>query len=213
MAADSMPVPSGGDQDRGSALIAVYWVFLVVALTITLLRIYARRMIKSIGRDDYVMAFTMENLYQESQAAIRPADFEPFKLIFSILTAITTVLALRGGTKHTIYLSPAQLSTVVRLNWIAQPFGIMSLATAKISVAFFILRIMGPHSSWRQWFLYTCIILVFVINSLCSIFSFAQCDPPNALWEEIPNARCWDPKTQSDFSVFTGSKNPLSAKC
>ncbi len=128
-----------------------------------------------------------------------------YQIIFLILTVLTTVLALRGGARHIFYLSTPQIRTVVRLNWMAQPFGIMALATAKISVAFVTMRLLGPQAIWRKWFLYFSMISVFIINALCSIFSFVQCDPPRALWEKVPGAKCWDPRSQSDYSIFTSS--------
>lgn len=52
-------MPSGGNRDRGPALIAIYWVECLVALTIIFLRLYARIKIRGLGPDDWMMFVTM----------------------------------------------------------------------------------------------------------------------------------------------------------
>ena len=51
--------PPGGDRDRGSIVLAVYWTFFAIELTVVSLRLYARLKIRAIGLDDWIMAFTM----------------------------------------------------------------------------------------------------------------------------------------------------------
>lgn len=78
MAANPATVPPGGDQDRGLALMALYWVFCIVALTTTLLRMYARRMINGLGRDDWIMAFTTVGPEQSHHHASLLGDIDGF---------------------------------------------------------------------------------------------------------------------------------------
>lgn len=116
-----------------------------------------------------------------------------------------TVLGANDGCRHLYYLSPEQISLVTKINWMSQPFAIMALATGKISVAFLILRIIG-QSTWRRGFLYFSMITCFIFCALASIFTFVQCSPPKALWTPSIKGKCWKPESQSDFSVFVGSK-------
>ena len=58
----------------------------------------------------------------------------------------------------------------------------------------------------RNWFLYVNIVLNFLLGSLTAIFTFAQCNPPRVLWEgtkNLPHAKCWDPKSQLEFCIFS----------
>ena len=105
-------------------------------------------------------------------------------------------------------MKPEEIQKVTKITWIENPLGIMALAIAKMSVAFLILRLVGPSTRWRKWFLYLSIVLTFIIGALACILTFAQCNPPRALWEptEVPNAKCWKPSVQSDFAIFTGGK-------
>ncbi|MCJ1428133.1 hypothetical protein MMC29_006041 [Sticta canariensis] len=83
----------------------------------------------------------------------------------------------------------------------------MVLATAKISVAFTMLRIISSANVWRKRFLYFCIGSTFLISATAAILTFVQCNPPRALWTFVPGATCWDPRVQSNYSIFTASYN------
>ena len=59
MATTLAPPPTGGNKNRGPALLAIMWSEGAVALIIVVLRLYARLMIKRLGIDDWIMFFTM----------------------------------------------------------------------------------------------------------------------------------------------------------
>ena len=86
-----------------------------------------------------------------------------------------TAYALRGGGRHVFYLEqdPARLTEVLKLNWLSQPWAIMSLGLGKISVAFLMLRLVGPFIKARRSFLWTLIVLTFVFSAVASILTFA----------------------------------------
>ena len=130
-------------------------------------------------------------------------------MLFIPFAIAVTFLVTHRGARHLYYLSPENIEYVLKVDWISQPFNIMSLMSGKMSVAFLLLRLLGPSAFWRKWFLYVNIVLNFVLGSLTSIFTFAQCDPPRALWEgpsKLPHAKCWNPTSQLDFSIFSSSR-------
>ncbi len=45
-------------------------------------------------------------------------------------------------------------------------------------------------------------MLFSIVMIVAAIISFAQCNPPRALWEIVPGAVCWDPSIQADWAVF-----------
>lgn len=47
------------DQDRGSAIIVIFWIQASVAMAIVAARFWARILIKSVGIDDWLMLFTL----------------------------------------------------------------------------------------------------------------------------------------------------------
>ena len=129
-------------------------------------------------------------------------------MLFTALCGLVTALTSHGGARHLFYLQLTQVASIVKLNWVAQPFGIMALAFAKMSVAFLLLRLIGPNTVWRKRFLYFSIVSTFCFSVICCVLTFVQCDPPRALWEAVPGAKCWNPKAQSDYAIFLGCKVP-----
>lgn len=151
------------------------------------MRFYSRHKLKNFGTDDWLMLTAL--------------------ILYISTTIAETFSATNGGGRHLYYLKPAQVEFVTKVTWIENPLGIMALAIAKMSVAFLILRLIGPSTRWRKWSLYLSIGLTFTIGALACILTFAQCNPPRALWEptKVPDAKCWKPKVQSDFAIFTGA--------
>ena len=91
----------------------------------------------------------------------------------------------------------------VKFNWLSQPFHVMSTCFGKISIAILILRILAPNKL-RTWFLYSLIALLLIVNVVCVVFIFAQCNPPKALWRTAIHGNCWSPKVQENYSFFQG---------
>ncbi|KAF2236998.1 hypothetical protein EV356DRAFT_530507 [Viridothelium virens] len=188
MAEPMGPPPPGGNQDRGPAILAIWWTEVGVSAIVLLLRLQSRLILRKIGVDDWIMFFTW--------------------LLFAVCSIITTLLCRSGGARHLYYLSPSQLSTAVRWNWIAIPFGIAAIATGKISTAFLVLRIMGRNGFWRKWFLYFGSAFTAAVSTIAITLTFAQCSPSRALWNPtLPGAHCWDPRVNTDFSIFTAAWN------
>ena len=114
-----------------------------------------------------------------------------------------TLYAAKGGARHVVYLSPAQLEETTKLNWVSQSFCIMAIATGKISVAILMGRLMAP-SRWRRWILYFLSIPTFIAACVVIVFLFAQCSPPKARW--IPSAgKCWIPERTNGLDVTVSS--------
>ena len=128
-------------------------------------------------------------------------------MLFIVISCLITYQSSLGGFRHLFYVPPEHLSEVAKVNYIFQVVGIFSYVTAKASVGYLILKILGPKSFWRKWSIWFIVILTFISNSINCILTFAQCDPPRALWElQIP-AKCWDPKVQLSYALWVGGKN------
>lgn len=198
-------VPTGGNQDRGPAAVAIYWSQTGVAILIVAARFYARTMIKGIGRDDWFMLATLvSNHMRDSppQRTMRRRPDPAQKIIFIAISCLITYQASIQGFRHLFYLQPEQIPEVAKINYILQVLGIFSYVTAKASVGCLILRLLPPKSRVRKSIIWSVIIFTFIVNSLNCIFTFAQCDPPKALWEPNIPAHCWNPKVQPNFAIF-----------
>lgn len=192
------PAPAGGDVDRAGKLIAIYWAEMFFAILIVALRFYARGMNRNVGADDWMMLVTLV-----SQHSCQHGSKLTFRQFFQLtLAAFVTKYALIGGTRHLYYLPPTSMQEVLKWSYIFQCWGIFACTPAKVSVALLINRIMRPFRGWRFWVLVVSIVLVAIINTLDSIFTYTQCNPAKALWDKtITDANCWDPSIQANISI------------
>lgn len=119
------------------------------------------------------------------------------------------LIGSNGGTRHIYYLEPEKAVYSLKINFIAQPFGIIAVATGKIAVAALYLRIL-PSISWKiRFFLHGLITITGVLAIITIILTFRQCENIAALWDPSlqPTTYCWDPAVQINFSIFTASWN------
>ncbi|KAJ6032084.1 hypothetical protein N7540_002816 [Penicillium herquei] len=170
--------------DRGPAIIALFWVESAIAVLVVALRFYGRTLSSKLGKDDWTMLFTV--------------------VLFVILSGFTTYMAKQGGFRHLADLSTQEKITAVKWNWITQEWGISGLVAGKVSVALQLLRIIGPNNKITRWALYALITSLIAISLVDCIITFAQCDPPRALWDMVPDAKCWNSSVQADYALFTG---------
>lgn len=131
-----------------------------------------------------------------------------FKILGLTVAALATLSVSQGGARHLYQIAPSNILSVLKLSWVLQPFAIMALATAKISVAFVMLRIIPSTTVWARRVLYFAIVSSFLISAVASILPFVQCDPPRALWEfGVKGAKCWDPRVQNNYAIFSAGWN------
>ena len=127
----------------------------------------------------------------------------PSKLLSTVNTAFFTAAANNGLGRHAYYLSPEQQMETVRLQTIANPFGLMAFALPKISVAILLTRIMAP-TKWRKRSLFAVSISVLIFTIICDILLFAQCSPSRSLWNPMISHTCWPNSVLTDFTIFVG---------
>ncbi|KAF7863820.1 hypothetical protein EAF04_006785 [Stromatinia cepivora] len=183
--------PAGGDVDRGRTASIIILTQVAFASMIVMVRFYARIMIKGLGKDDWVMLFTLG--------------------LFITYSALMTYEWTLGGFRHLYYLDLEQTMKVAKVNYIIQVVIVFAFITGKAAVGCLVLRIMsGDSTAWRRWFVYGAIALTALINGLDCIFTYVQCSPPKALWDPSIPHTCWDPNVQSRFAIFTAAENCLA---
>ncbi|KAI0468813.1 hypothetical protein F4859DRAFT_516565 [Xylaria cf. heliscus] len=184
-----LTVPQGPDIDRGPIIIGLYSAECALSLVFLILRLWARSTISATGWDDIFMIITW--------------------VLFAVLTVLVGFLGSAGGTRHLYYLTNEAAKHVTRLNWIAQPFGIIALGTGKLAVGLLLLRLIPTTTKWMRRIVWVLMSITMLTNTLSVILTFAQCRNPAALWDPDLRAstQCWDPKVQTDFSILTGSLN------
>lgn len=113
-----------------------------------------------------------------------------------------------GVGKHAADIPAPDLLKAVEWIWISAPFSTMSACFGKISIALLILRMINRKKAYTI-FLWTLIVLLFIINLVLAIITFAQCTPVTWLWDQLNPAikdhgSCWNPNIQKDYGYFQG---------
>ena len=87
----------------------------------------------------------------------------------------------------------------------------MAVATGKVSVAFFILRILGVAGGWKRRMLQFVIYSVFLCATVDIILTVTQCVPMRALWTPSValHAKCFSPNILTVFALSVSSKFTL----
>ncbi|KAI1502984.1 hypothetical protein F5X99DRAFT_139524 [Biscogniauxia marginata] len=178
------------DRDRGASLIAIYSSQCGLSLIFLVLRFWSRIYHGGVSWDDVFMALSW--------------------VFYAALTVLVALMATNGGFRHAYYLDGPHAGYVLKLNYISRPFGVLPLLTVKIAACYLIFRILKGTASKRiRYSLWTLLTINTVLGILDSIFTFAQCDIPAALWEPslAPKSTCWDPSVKNIISIITASLN------
>nr|UZP47900.1 putative integral membrane protein [Cladonia uncialis subsp. uncialis] len=125
---EPLTIPPGGNEDRASAILAVFWAPYPFTFIVICARLFVRQRIKNLGLDDYAMFLSW--------------------ILYTISISLASYCMVHGGARHLFYLTPPEISTALKYNYLSQPFGALSPVFGKSSVAFLMLRIMGPHTYW-----------------------------------------------------------------
>ena len=110
------------------------------------------------------------------------------------LAESVTRLAMGGGARHMYYLTEEQVRFSVKQDWSVVPLMLFVIATAKVSTAALMLRMLGPNSNKRKFVLYFIAVTSLVFTTIASTLAFEQCNPPSKLWSHVDGGKCWNPR-------------------
>ena len=106
--------------------------------------------------------------------------------------------------RHMYYLSPANRSEALKMDWVSHAFAISATGLGKVAFALFLLRIIPKNKKGQRWFLHGFNALLVAINIPLIIITYVQCDPVKALWDPTIKAKCWNPHIQDSYALFQG---------
>jgi hypothetical protein len=193
--------PAYRNANRGALILTVIWAECAIACIFVAARVYARtRLIHNMGIDDWMILWALVSSKSLIVTLVTGLTFTN-QLLAVVCTSIMTPEVTYGTGRHFTTLSPYEQVIAVKLNWISQPFSIMSAGFGKVSVALLLLRIISPNKA-RQWFLYTTIALLTVINTICVAWIFGQCTPAARLWDSSIDGTCYPPHVQQDVGYW-----------
>lgn len=202
---EPLPGPLDENRNRAPALLAIFWTPYPFTVALICARLFVRLRIKNLGLDDYAMFLAW--------VAAPCADIYEYMLtgqqvFYTISTSLASICMIHGGARHLYYLRPEDIVLVLKYNFVSQPFGAMASAVGKTSVAFLVLRIIGPNTVWRKWFIHSQLVIYLTITIVSIIVTFVQCSPSRTLWEHLPGSTCWNPNISVDITILQSGKTP-----
>lgn len=107
--------------------------------------------------------------------------------------------------RHIFYLSEDQSISANKFNFLSQGVHVMSTNFGKVSIALFLLRVMGNSLS-QKVVIYSGIFLLTAINAISTYSIYGQCRPAEALWDYRIEGSCWKPEVHMNYAFFQGCK-------
>ena len=203
---EPLPRPSGGIQNRASTILAIFWVPYPILVILIAARISVRIKIQSLGLDDLFMVLAWVSVFNKD---ISVKMLSIFKITISVSNSVASYYLVRGGGRHLFYLNPNQITLILKWSFLNSPIAFMSAVFGKSSVAIFLLRIIGPVSTWRRRFIYGNFILYWATTVVVIVVGIVRCSPVRSVWEKVPGSTCKNPNVLVSLSIFQGGKNPL----
>lgn len=197
--------PLDGDQNRASTVLVIIWVPYPILVISIAARMFVRVKIQHLGLDDYVMFLAWVRVFRYTSLNVLTIS----KITISVSTSLTTYNLLHGGARHTFYLTPGQITVVLKYSFISQYFVFTSILLAKSSVALLLLRIIGPVSTWRKRLIYGTFLLYWATSVVAIVIETVRCSPITSNWEIVPGSTCQNPDVLTGLSIAQGGKDSL----
>ncbi|OIW31088.1 hypothetical protein CONLIGDRAFT_630986 [Coniochaeta ligniaria NRRL 30616] len=187
-AAEAVALPP--DVNRGGQILAITGTLVALCLILVILRIWVRaRIIRIVGIDDWIMIAAMAVIFAEEMVIIPEVKL--------------------GAGRHVQYIFPASnVVTGLHLNFVTQPLCLIALCLTKVSVGFFLLRLV-PSTRLRQFIIGT---IIFTILSATGNFLtvFFQCKPLAFTWGGTATGTCIPPAHLKFAAFFNSSVSVLT---
>lgn len=123
-------------------------------------------------------------------------------LMATINTILVVVSVAFGAGRHMVQLTQHQKEAAMKYQVLSQGFHVASTNFGKVSVALFLIRIIGGVNNHKA-LLYTLIGVMSLINLGGIISIYAQCTPTRKLWNfDLVEGHCWPAGSQEKYAFF-----------
>ncbi|KAH8846661.1 hypothetical protein MCOR27_000405 [Pyricularia oryzae] len=158
------------DENRGGEILAICVVLTILAIGITVLRVWVRRkFLSKLSLDDYSMVMATITLIA--------------------MTGTVFAQVFNGAGRHIEYIPPPVVIRGLHYNFASQPLCLIALGFARVSVSFFLIRLANSRKyKWILWFLIGLTVVLTVVGVFQTLF---QCRPMAFVWDKsIPGGEC-----------------------
>ncbi|MCJ1403806.1 hypothetical protein MMC11_007029, partial [Xylographa trunciseda] len=182
------PTPGEVDDSTASHILAIVGTLTALALLLSCLRMYVRRVIlKSFSTDDWFM-------------------------LAASICCLGVLICFVGETqngvgRHTVFLTPANQEEISHwsfYHWVIVTIGI---SFVKLSIAFLLLRLVT--SVWYKRLLWATIAFLIAATLVAAMTLIFSCVPPAANWDPtlLPTAKCFSLSTFTAVGLLNTSVN------
>ena len=109
---------------------------------------------------------------------------------------------LLGFGKRTVDIDQNNLSTIAMYTSIGATISCFASTGSKISFGVTLLRLTRGYIRWFVWF---CIVTLFVIMVPSSLLTWVQCTPREKAWNYLIEGTCWDPSIATNYGIFNAA--------
>lgn len=93
----------------------------------------------------------------------------------------------------------------LKWNYLATPLLVFSLATSKISICLFLLRVLDQaRVKFKRTFPYAIILLLTLVAIPSAGYALGQCQPVRKLWNSTTPGHCQDPRIYLNLGYTNG---------
>ncbi|KAJ2982148.1 hypothetical protein NUW58_g6503 [Xylaria curta] len=100
--------------------------------------------------------------------------------------------------------SQEDIQSARQFNYLAQPWLNISSTLSKVSLCLLLRRLISGAPVWKT-LLAAQIVLLLLVNAVCTFTSLLQCRPLEKLWKPDIPGRCWSPDVQQNIGYFQGA--------
>ncbi|KAK0631074.1 hypothetical protein B0T17DRAFT_239334 [Bombardia bombarda] len=163
--------------------LAVMWCLTAITLIFVVLRIYTRAIVvRQLGWDDHIYVIS--------------------GLFLLLYTTFLHVAASYGFGQAIVDLDLDDAVQAVKWEMVGQTFAVIGMATAKVSLGLFLLRIV--METWHRVVLWVASLSLLVVSIMTAVVFWIQCLPPQSIFDPRVKGRCIIEVTP--FSVVLGCK-------
>lgn len=196
---------------KGPMVVTVMWIFTTLTWIFVCLRLYTRHFIlHQIGIDDHVYFLSGVSPSNGARASIlarqfsNESDIQVLLLLYTIFIHIAAVYGF-GQSIHTLPLADSALA--VKYEMVGQTFAVIGMGVAKMSLGFFLLRIVVVR--WHQMVIWLAMVSLMLVSILTAAIFWTQCTPVKKIFDPMrtPEGTCTIPVTP--FAVLLGGMDPM----
>ncbi|KAL4802465.1 hypothetical protein BDV18DRAFT_163868 [Aspergillus unguis] len=180
-------------EDQSSSITAASWSLGGISIVLVGLRLYIRVLVTRIpGWDDFFVAFALANAV--------------------VCSALAQVAVHYGLGMHISDIADQNDRTnAAKYTVLAPNFSVISSATGKLAVAFFLLRLLGQSARpWHRWFLYILSALSIAWNTFAVIAIIGFCRPAKKIWEPDTPGSCFPLQLQLFGGISQAAFNAVA---